>query len=238
MSIKNLLVLKNYNIKTTKKNNLINLGAKSAYNEMQELAIESALQFIPNLDDIIVDLKEVETAQDMFKDHMIECFKHWADGKSNVLYCDLDVIFIRKCNVFSLDIQDFFMPTDWTCSVRYYPYNMSQHLWKIMFKEHSMWNTDSCRWDHEQDIYKILANAVKEKVYNKGGPDFRVRDLRIDKISDWQNFLQILNQDLNQDSARPARRVWPGIPHALHLHSTRDPFKCVQYMSDIRKLTV
>jgi hypothetical protein len=225
MSIKNLLVLKNYNIKTTKKNNLIRPGSKSAYNEMQELVIESALQFIPNLDDIIVDLKEVDTEQDMFKDHMIECFKHWADGKSNVLYCDLDVIFIKKCDVFSLDIKDFFMPADWTCSVRYYPCTMSQHLWEIMFKEHSMWNTDSCKWDHEQDIYKIVETAAKGKVYNKCKPDFKVRDSPINKISDLQNFLQTLSQD-------------SVIPHALHLHSTKDPFKCVQYMSDIRKLTV
>ena len=177
----------------------------------------------------------------MFKDHMIECYNHWSERKANILYCDLDVIFVKSCNVFSLGIEDFFMPGAWTCGVRYYPSTMSQYLWKIMFKEHRLWDTRSCGWNHEQDIYKKMEHAAGGLVDHDWQPQIIKTTVdSVSRISTVPGFIvreSPVNEILDPPHLLQTLRESQIMPHALHLHSTRDPIMCSQYMSSIRKLT-
>jgi len=216
--IENILVLKNYNILISKhgipnSNDLINPSLKHVYNDMETVLINSAKKFIKNLDQIIVDQKTVATTQEMFKDHMIECYKHWSAKSRNILYCDLDVIFLRPCDVFSMNIQDFCMPGT-SCGIRYYPHTMRKEVWDLMFKKLDEWDTDTSHWSYEQWIYGRMLDLSLSIDDRR----MLVKDFHVNQLT-FSDFLS------NIDNL-----------HAVHLGSTTDPPKCLDFMKKLADL--
>jgi len=173
MSVENILVLKNYRINDhskwygdrTQEHNII-----ENYKAMEGLCIESAKRYVQDLHRVHVFEGEADNIRDVFKTNFYEIYDLWKEG-NNILYTDLDVIFINpvryfnRTNYFSMfnytdprsteddhyniDIDHFF-----NCGIRYYPANMSHEIWDIGFEMLENWNPE--RWDSEQVIYNVM----------------------------------------------------------------------------------
>lgn len=168
----NILVSKNYKLKDQSKwpRDRSRETVGELYTEMQKYLLDTAQQYLQNLDDIIVHQGEADNIRDVFKIHFMEIYELWKQGH-NILYCDLDVIFNNPTDVFGKFNQfTMFNYTDpkstidhhynvslsnfFNCGVRYYPENMSQEIWDLGLKMLDNWNPD--RWDAEQIIYNVM----------------------------------------------------------------------------------
>jgi len=177
MKVSNYLVLKNYHIVDQfflySDMDLV----KSRYKRMQELVVESAELYLQDVDRIIIDTLTVDNDQQMFKHHMNVLRHRHTSEPCNILYCDLDMVFIKPYEIFN-KLDTFSMCTG-NCGVRYYPYNgMTDELWNIQTEMSKSWETrftnyhDHVRkWDYEQDIYNAMLNHV---LYDEslGGPGY------------------------------------------------------------------
>jgi hypothetical protein len=171
MKIKNYLVLKNYYISDSfylfQKG--IELDTKrEEYNKMESIVVRSANHYLRNLDEIIIHRENVRNDQEMFKDHMYRIMALYKSEPCNILYCDLDIVFIKAVDIFNM-IDVFAMP-DTNCGVRYYPYSKFSSLQsRIMNQETKDWDTSQTfshslanplyKWDREQDIYQKIAGV-------------------------------------------------------------------------------
>jgi predicted nucleic acid-binding Zn-ribbon protein len=189
MEIKNYLILKNYHITDSfflyQKG--ISLEEKQEeYNRMEEILKESANRYLKNLDKIIVDRNVVSNDQEMFKHHMFKLIDRYDKRPCNILYCDLDVVFIKPVDVFNKI--DMFAMSGCNCGIRYYPYGkIYKEQRKLLKRESKSWDTSQSfsyspinplyKWDREQDIYqkvvgdqgmtKTLLNTVVHQAYDE-----------------------------------------------------------------------
>lgn len=142
-----------------------------SYKSMLDLMTSSANQYVTDLSDIVISSGEKQSIQHAFLDHFHEIYELWKQGH-NILYCDVDVLFLRQYNVFdqfsnfamfnyteprstsdrfyNLQFPDFF-----NCAIRYYPSQMSSQVWEQgLFLINQGWNY--ARWDTEQVIYNHM----------------------------------------------------------------------------------
>lgn len=189
MKIKNFLVIKNYTI--TENFFLFNdvQYAKSVYNKMQDILTESAMLYLKNCDQIIVDTLTVRNDQEMFKHHMEVLRKRHINQACNILYCDLDMVFIKPYDIFGK--LDKFSMCNGNCGVRYYPYNgIDREMWNIQLNSYKDWDTSLTKddpnyvWEYEQDVYNLMldhtlyeknkkknsSNTFKQYVHNVWNP--------------------------------------------------------------------
>jgi hypothetical protein len=158
--MKNILVLKHYKLKNKTvgwpsgtPSPLHRLKVIDAYEEMKYMCMASAKHFVLGLDDIVVHNAEVDNIQEAFRQHFYELYDLWKTGDVNILYADLDVLFVKKFNWF--DMSDYFVMYDPINSgIRYHKYNMDEKLWELAFEMCKNWNFN--KWDYEQDIYKKM----------------------------------------------------------------------------------
>ena len=189
--IKNYLVLKNYQLTDAFFVYTDMLEVKKRYARMQEMLVESAHKYLKDLDEVIIDTNIVPHEQYMFKDHMrILDMRHHREP-CNILYCDLDVMFIRPVEIFGK--YDHFCMLEHQCGIRYYPYQgITTHIWNIQRTEMRQWNErigpdagltgSEYQWDREQDIYVKMMSQVEQDqpellVLNENSSLFRFRQL-------------------------------------------------------------
>lgn len=171
---KNYLVAKNYTITDHTKwyNDRSHEPALAEnYNGMEAVMVDTARQHLVGLDDVIVHRGEAEHIRDVFQIHFKEIYDLWRSEPCNILYCDLDVVFLDTARFF--DQYDFFAMFNYTdpprthdehygltfdhffnCGIRYYPSTMKQETWDLGFEMLGNWNPD--RWDSEQVIYNQM----------------------------------------------------------------------------------
>ncbi len=167
MKVRNYLVLKNYNIVDQFFLYTDMDLVKSRYARMQELVVESAGLYLQDLDQIIIDTLTVGNDQQMFKHHMELLRQRHTSEPCNILYCDLDMVFVKPYEIFN-KLDTFSMCTG-NCGVRYYPYNgMTDELWNIQTEMSKSWETrftnyhDHVRkWDYEQQIYNVMLEYAR-----------------------------------------------------------------------------
>jgi hypothetical protein len=173
----NILVAKNYKITDHSKwyddKTASAKIIKTNYNEMEQILVRTAKKHVAKLDDIIVHRGEAENIRDVFKIHFKEIYDLWKEGH-NILYCDLDVMFLRPVTYFgNYDKFTMFNLTDppstkdshygltfdhfFNCGMRYYPSSMDNDVWEKGFAMLENWNPD--RWDCEQIIYNAMMFA-------------------------------------------------------------------------------
>lgn len=167
--MKNILVLKHYKLKNPtgwdpnneaewSKNDILNrIDRISLYEEMKQLCISSAKKFVIGLDDIVVHDSEVDDIQCAFKQHFYDLYRLWSQGNVNILYADLDVLFVRKFDWFA-NSEKYIMYDDTNSGVRYHGSDMEISLWNHAFELCEKW--DSTKWDYEQDIYVSMRNMT------------------------------------------------------------------------------
>lgn len=234
--MKNYLVTKNYKITDhtkwyddrTKETNLV-----VNYQGMESLLTETAKANLVGLDEVIVHRGEAENIRDVFKIHFKEIYDLWSTKECNILYCDLDVVFLKKALIFNQ--YDFFAMFNFTdpprtvdehygleferffnCGIRYYPHTMKQETWDVGFKMLENWNPD--RWDSEQVIYNQMLwsqNVEPQQVYR---PDLAFQMLN-------SNPLHQSNTNFNRISIRDAVGV--------HVHGSRGSGDRLQIMKDL-----
>jgi len=146
--MKNILVCKHYNLKNYDLGNTV-----EDYNQMKKWCIESAKKYIIGLDDVIIHDTPVEDIQGAFRQHFYDLYDLWKTKKFNILYSDLDVLFIRKFNWFDVS-KKFIMYHSTNSGLRYHGHDMDETLWQHAFTLIKKWN--SSKWDFEQDIYKEM----------------------------------------------------------------------------------
>lgn len=222
--MKNYLVAKNYTIKDHTKwyeDRTGEFNLVDNYNKMEELMVSSARQHLVGLDDVIVHRGEAEHIRDVFRIHFKEIYDLWRSEPCNILYCDLDVVFLQQARFFGQ--YDFFAMFNYTdpprtvdkhyglkfdnffnCGVRYYPSTMKQETWDIGFEMLENWNPD--RWDSEQVIYNqmLWSQEVAPQLFYR--PDLSFQLLN-------SMPLHQRNTDFNQIDARQAAVV--------HVHGSR-----------------
>lgn len=202
--MKNYLVCKNYTITDHTKwhddrSNEKNLADN--YTAMEHIMCESAKKYLVGLTDIVVHRGYANHIRDVFKRHFVKIYDLWRSEPCNILYCDLDVVFLKRAHFFNN--YDFFAMFNFTdppstiddhyglqfdnffnCGIRYYPHNMSQHIWQIGFDMLNNW--DPNRWDCEQVIYNQMLwsqNIDPDRFYR---PDLSFQMLNNDPLH-WEN---------------------------------------------------
>ena len=176
--MKNILVLKHYNLYhesgwnvkredgdiTDEINWLQRIERIERYNEMKRMCLASAEKFLLGLDDIVIHDTDVYDIQAGFKQHFFDLYDLWKQGDVNILYADLDVLFIRPFNWF--DFSDHFVMYDLNNSgIRYHGHDMTPDTWELAFKRCQTWNPE--QWDYEQEIYKEMARLPSNFEHRK-----------------------------------------------------------------------
>lgn len=210
--MKNYLVSKNYTISDhtkwhtdrTKEYNLV-----ANYITMGHILCETARQHLVDLDDIIIHRGEAENIRDVFKAHFKEIYDLWSSEQCNILYCDLDVIFLKKASFFGQ--YAFFTMFNFTdppfledtyygltfecflnCGIRYYPHTMKQETWDIGFKMLENWNPNC--WDSEQVIYNqmLWSQGIPLQAFHRPDLSFQMLDRSpLDQYNTEFNFMDI-----------------------------------------------
>ena len=170
----NLLVGKFYHITDhtqwytdrTNENNLV-----GNYEGMAEILESTARKHLVDLDDVLIHRDSADHIRTVFQDHFHKLYDLWKQGGVNILYCDLDVVFLNQARVFG-EFDQFSMfnfgdppstrddhyglefPYYFNCGVRYYPATMDDAVWQHGFQLLENWNPD--RWDCEQIIYNAM----------------------------------------------------------------------------------
>lgn len=232
----NILVAKNYTVRDhTKWHDNKSRQAttiKSEYDEMEVLMRESAERYIADLDEIVVHTGEADNIRNVFKIHFKEIYDLWKQGH-NILYCDLDVLFINpveyfgKYNNFTMfNLTDppktsdahYGIEFNWffNCGIRYYPENMDQHVWDLGFSMLENWNPD--RWDCEQIVYNAMM---------------------FEQSADPSDYYQPTHafQMLTYPADNPANERFNQIPlwqaKAVHLHGSRNSGQRLEIMKQL-----
>jgi hypothetical protein len=222
--MKNYLVAKNYKIVDHTKwydDRTNELNLVDNYTAMEEILVESAKTNLTGLDEVIVHRGEADNIREVFKIHFREIYDLWRSQECNILYCDLDVLFLKPASYFNQ--YDFFAMFNFTdppstvdphygltfdryfnCGIRYYPHAMKQETWDIGFEMLNNWNPD--RWDSEQVIYNQMLwsqNVALQRLYR---PDLAFQMLFSQPLHDG-------NTQFNRISIKQAA--------AVHVHGSR-----------------
>lgn len=166
---KNILVVKHY----TLTDGFFVYSDMSAvaehYQQASNIVIKSAKKYLADIDQIVIHRRTVKNDQEMFKDHAELLKEMYHSEDCNILYCDLDVVFVKPTRIFG-EYEDFSMESH-NCGVRYYPAGgMTDEQWDIQDEWVSKWqtefDTDNERihlWQYEQDMYIAMHRSVMEK---------------------------------------------------------------------------
>ena len=235
--MKNYLVTKNYRITDHTKwydDRTSESNLAQNYAAMETLLVNSAKENIVGLDEVIVHRGEAENIREVFKIHFKELYNLWSTEECNILYCDLDVVFLKKVLYFNkFDFFAMFNFTDpargtvdehygltferfFNCGIRYHPHTMKQETWDIGFKMLENWNPD--RWDCEQVVYNqmLWTQGVKpEQVY---APHLA---------------FQMLNRDPSHEMNTTFNRISVKDAAAVHVHGSRGSEDRLQTMQDL-----
>ena len=234
--MKNYLVAKKYTVNDHTKwfdDRTSEINLVENYSEMEKLLTESAQTHLVGLDEIIVHRGEAEHIRDVFRIHFEEIYNLWKSEPCNILYSDLDVVFLDTARYF--DQYDFFAMFNFTdppstvdehygltferffnCGIRYYPRTMKQETWDIGFEMLKNWNPE--RWDSEQVIYNQMLwsqDIPPQRFYR---PDLAFQMLN-------ENPLHQQNTDFNRISVVSAA--------AVHVHGSRGSGNRLQIMKDL-----
>jgi hypothetical protein len=132
------------------------------YRGLANISRNSTEQWIKP-DNIIVDRKSVRNDQEMFRDHMIQLHTHYhSQPNTGLLYMDADTVVVGP--VEGLWDKEYYSQLGGSCGVRYYPPGLPEEFWTATLSLAALWDvtqewklTDHYQWDHEQDIYRVLA---------------------------------------------------------------------------------
>jgi len=177
------------------------------YYRLEELAVKSAETYLADVDEIIVHRFNVSNDQKMFKHHMQELYKLHLSEPCNILYCDLDVLFVRPVEIFG-KFNQFLLLDSGNCGIRYYPSTINKRVWKTMFKGLEKWKLKRMdyKWDYEQDLYIKMMYSQKQ-------------------IDD--NYEKFIGQIVDQAS-NPS----PDMLKILHFHSSRGLKNTIELMEE------
>lgn len=148
------------------------------YAQARDILLASADKWLHDVDEVIVDTHTVKNDQEMFLHHTQRLEQLYNSEPCNILYCDLDIVFVKPTRVFGM-FKDFSMCSG-NCGVRYYPAGgMTDKQWNIQKEWVSNWKTDTDtveehihNWQYEQDMYNVMHQSVmgRHKFINPFAP--------------------------------------------------------------------
>jgi hypothetical protein len=191
---------------------------QARYQTLRHYCEQSARKNITGLDDIIVHDSPVKDIQAAFKQHFFDLYDVWKQGNTNILYADLDVLFVRPFDWFKAS-EGFVMYSTGNSGVRYHGHDMDPELWDLAFERVRTWPTT--KWDYEQDIYAEMAYAYDNFSSSERDQAY------------WKLVLQHPDHDL-----KPQQILANPDIKAVHFHSTRDPQQVVKHMKKTWKWVV
>ena len=129
----------------------------------------SAKKYLHGIDKIVIHRRTVKNDQEMFLHHAELLKQLYHSGDYNILYCDLDIVFVKPTRIFGEF--DHFSMAGSNCGVRYYPAGgMTDELWHIQQEWVSNWQTDFAsqqeridNWQYEQDMYVAMHQTVLQE---------------------------------------------------------------------------
>ena len=167
--MKNIFVVKHYNL-TEDFFVYSDMSAVADHSSLaRNVVLKSATQYLADIDQIIIDSGTVKHDQEMFKHHAELLRERYQSEDCNILYCDLDVVFVKPTRIFG-EYEDFSMVSQ-NCGVRYYPAGgMTDEQWDIQEECVSKWQTEFDKkqtrihhWQYEQDMFIKMHKSVMEK---------------------------------------------------------------------------
>lgn len=174
-------------------------GLVEYYNDMKQIAHDSARQHLYGLGGIVHTTGEVNDIRDAFREHFFEIYELWLTHDTNILYIDLDVVIQQPTEIFGLfDKFTMFNYTDprsnynhdhyFNCGVRYYPKDMDHSVWDIGLKQFE--NMDKSTWDEEQRIYNDMMWSQSDNINYFLHPEFAYQRLSENTFSNnvWNGF--------------------------------------------------
>jgi len=234
----NILVCKNYTITDHTKwyaDRSSETGLEENYTAMEELCVASAKKYVTDLDEVVVFRGQADNIRDVFKTNFYEIYELWKQGH-NILYVDLDVIFISAAEYFGkfnkLSMFNLTDPTSTTdahynielphffnCGIRYYPHNMDQSVWDKGISMVENWNPN--RWDCEQVIYNAMMFDQK---------------LEINEVYRPHLAFQLLSGNIEDESNTNFNQIHISEAKAIHLHGSRSSSARLQAMEKLARL--
>jgi len=234
--MRNILVSKNYQVQDHSKwygNRTHEKDIATNYNAMEQIMTDSARAYLQDLDHVVIHRGEAATIRDVFRIHFREIHSLWQSEPCNILYCDLDVVFIKPTEIFN-QFQHFSMfnltnPSRtldkhygvtfnhyYNCGVRYYPHNMTKQVWDVGLQMLQNWNPD--RWDAEQVIYNQM-------MWSQGLPhaEFYRPELAY----------QLLNADLASNQNTSFNRMSVSDARVVHVHGSRGSSNRLESMAKL-----
>lgn len=225
----NLLVLKNYKIadhRSWHRDRSKEQHLAENYQAMEKITIRSARRYLSNLDGIKVFRGKARSMGDAFRLNFYEIYDLWQQGH-NVLYADVDVVFMRAACYFSESsvfrmynltdptaTNDTFynmkFPYFFNCGIRYYPKDMKQSVWDLGLSMARRWN--SKRWDSEQVIYNAMMWSQGIKLEDVYSPAHAYQWLFEDPCKS-REAIEISNERFNRIDWRKCS--------AIHVHGSR-----------------
>ena len=186
---------------------------KKRYDNLRKYCEASAIKNIVGLDDIIVHNATVTNIQEAFKQHFFDLHDIWIKGDTNILYADLDVLFVRPFEWFEAS-HGYLLYNTGNSGVRYHGHDMDPMLWELAFERIKEWPEN--KWDYEQDIYIEMAC---QKPMPQDIEEYY-----------WSLILQYPDNPLPPKDILSDNSI-----KAVHFHSTRDEFNVVSQMKDVWK---
>lgn len=142
------------------------------YSRARDLLLASAEKWLLDVDEIICDTHEVKHDQEMFLHHAQVLRNRYQSEPCNILYCDLDIVFVKPTRMFG-EYNQFSMCSG-NCGVRYYPHGgMTKQQWNIQQQWINRWKTvfkdepeHIANWDYEQNMYNEMhRDAMRENLF-------------------------------------------------------------------------
>ena len=141
----------------------------SHYETALDNFLASAKKYLYDIDKIVIHRHTVKNDQEMFLHHAELLKDLYHSGDYNILYCDLDIVFVKPTRIFGEF--DYFSMVGNNCGVRYYPAGgMTDELWQIQQEWVSNWQTEFAsqkerihNWQYEQDMYMAMHQTVLQE---------------------------------------------------------------------------
>lgn len=201
--MKNILVSKLYKLQQNSSHNdfgwtnFNTAGIYEKYLEMYQYMSGSAALCITDVDEIILHTGNEQNILEVFRNHGKRLYSLWQQGGVNILYVDLDVVFLKPRPWFKIlnnHLDHGYRTYGHNCGVRYYGAHMSTEIWDIMFDKFASW--DYSEYSYEQDVYsKYMLNHKKAiEGFETPGEKLNVRNYP-SKISDYAETIQIVGND-------------------------------------------
>ena len=204
------------------------------YQAVQNESYSSIKHFLEGDWEYVLLSEPCEHMFDVFKQNFTKIHKLWTEQECNILFCGLDVQFIKPTKIFG-EFDKFLMfnysdpkttanfEHNFNCDIRYYPSTMSKK-WMDWTVNEAMHNLKI--WDDEQDIHNYIMWDQDISIEEAVRPHLAWQGMGISDFTD----LQMMENHQYWNNGVPIIDA-----HIIHWHTSRGAENRLEIMSAINE---